>query len=136
MNLDGILNIAGKPGLFKIISQSQGRVVVESLIDGKRRAIHSNSQANMLQEIGIYTYNDTKPLSEIFDSIAQKENGKESISHKSSAEDLTKYFRQILNDYDEERVYISDIKKVIQWYNCIQNTGLIELPKQNTNKTK
>ena len=136
MNLEGILNIAGKPGLFKVISQGQGRVVVESLIDGKRGAVHSNSQANMLQEIGIYTYNDTKPLSEIFDNIAQKENGKESISHKSSVEELTKYFRQILNDYDEERVYISDIKKVIQWYNCMQNNGLIELPKQNTNKTK
>ncbi len=134
MKLDGILNISGKPGLFKVISQAKGRVIVESLIDSKRIAIHSNSQANMLQEIGIYTYNDTKPLSEILDSIAQKENGKESISHKSSTEELIKYFREILHNYDEERVYISDIKKIIQWYNIMQSVDLIKIPKKNKEK--
>ena len=134
MNIEGILNIAGKTGLFKVISQGQSTVIVESLTDGKRGAIHSNSQANMLQEIGIYTYNETKPLSEIFDNIAQKECGKKSISHKSSKEELTSYFREILKDYDEERVYISDIKKVIKWYNCMQSAGLVELPKKKNKK--
>ena len=69
-------------------------------------------------------------MSEIFDEIAKKENYKQSISHKSSKDDLTNYFREILTDYDEERVYISDIKKVFQWYNIMQTNGLIELPKK------
>jgi hypothetical protein len=129
MNLQGILNVAGKPGLFKVVSKGKSTVIVESLIDGKRGPVHSNSQANMLDEIGIYTYDDTKPLAEIFDDIAKKENGKQAISHKSPETELTNYFREILANYDEERVYISDIKKVIQWYNAMQNAGLIELPK-------
>ena len=136
MELEGILNISGKPGLFKVISQAKGRVIVESLIDSKRIAIHSNSKANTLQEIGIYTYNDTKPLSESLDSIAQKENGKESFSHKSSTEELSKYFREILHNYDEERVYISDIKKIIQWYNIMQSVDLIKIPKKSKEKSK
>ena len=130
MNLEGILNVAGKPGIFKVVSKAKNAVIVESLTNGKREPIHSHSQANMLEEIGIYTYDDTKPLAEIFDDIAKKENGKQSISHKSTASDLTNYFREILANYDEERVYISDIKKVIQWYNAMQNAGLIELPKK------
>jgi len=130
MNLEEIINIAGKPGLYKVISKGKNSVIVESLTDGKRGPLYSNNQANMLEEIGIYTYNDTKPLSEIFDDIAKKENCKQSISHKSSKDDLTNYFREILTDYDEERVYISDIKKVFQWYNIMQTNGLIELPKK------
>ena len=130
MNLEEIINIAGKPGLYKVVSKGKNSVIIESLTDGKRGPLYSNNQANMLEEIVIYTYNDTKPLSEVFDEIARKENYKQSISHKSSKDDLTNYFREILTDYDEERVYISDIKKVFQWYNIMQTNGLIELPKK------
>ena len=129
MNLEGIINVAGKPGLYKVVSQAKNTVIVESLTDKKRSPLYSNNQANTLEEIGIYTYDDTKPLSEIFDNIAKKEDFKQAISHKSSTNELNTYFREILTDYDEERVYISDIKKVIQWYNALQKVGLIELPK-------
>ena len=134
MNLEGIINISGEPGLYKVISQKNNTVIVESIIDGKKIPLHSNSQANMLEEIGIYTYNDTKPLSEIFDDIAIKENKKQTLSHKSSTNQLTDYFREILSDYDEERVYLSDIKKIIQWYNIMQKHGLIKLPKKTRKK--
>jgi len=130
MNLEGIINVAGKPGLYKVVSQAKNTVIVESLTDKKRSPLYSNNQANTLEEIGIYTYDDTKPLSEIFDNIAKKEDFKQAISHKSSTNELNTYFREILTDYDEERVYISDIKKVIQWYNALQKSGLIELPKE------
>ena len=130
MNLEGILNVSGKAGLFKVVSQSKNTIIVESLTDGRRGPVHSHSQANMLEEIGIYTYDDTKPLAEIFDDIAKKENGNQTISHKSPKSELTNYFRETLANYDEERVYISDIKKVIQWYNAMQSVGLIELPKE------
>ena len=134
MNLEGIINISGKRGLYKIISQAHNTVILESLIDGKKIPLHSSAQANMLAEISIYTYDDTKSLSEIFDTIAQKEDCKETINHKSSAKELLKYFREILPEYDQERVYMSDIKKVFEWYNSMQKHGLIELQKNKSNK--
>ena len=130
MNLEGIINISGKSGLYKVISQGTNTIIVESIIDGKRLPLNSNSQANMLEEIGIYTHDDTKPLSEIFNEIALKENYKYAIDHKSTRNELLTYFRQILPDYDQDRVYISDIKKLIQWYNTMQKHGLIERPKE------
>jgi len=136
MNIEGILNVSGKPGLFKVVSQGKNSLIVESLTDGKRSALHSQANANMLEEIGIYTYDDTKPLAEIFENIAKKENGKKTISHKSSTNELTDYFREVLNDYDEERVYLSDIKKVVQWYNGLHNAGLITVPKKEKDKNK
>ena len=136
MNLEGIINVAGKPGLYKVVSQGNNTIIVESLTDGKKMPLHSHNQANMLDEIGIYTYDDTKPLSEIFDDIAKKESGKQALSHKSSTNQLNTYFREVLADYDEERVYISDIKKIIQWYNAMQKKGLIELPKLEKKEVK
>ena len=136
MNLEGIINITGKTGLFKIISKSSKTVIAESLIDGKKIPLFSHHQSNLIQEIGIYTYNDTKPLPEIFNDIAIKENNRPAISHKSPTNELTDYFRVILADYDEERVYISDIRKVIQWYNIMQKNGLIKLPEIKKKVTK
>ena len=134
MNLKGIINISGKPGLYKIISQGNNIVIVESLIDGKRTTLHSSAQANMLEEIGIYTYDETKSLSDIFDTIAQKENCKETINHKSSENELRAYFIEILPDYDQDRVYTSDIRKVFQWYNTMQKNGLIEIKTKEVTK--
>jgi hypothetical protein len=136
MNLEGIINVAGKPGLYKVVSQGNNTVIAESLADGKKMPLFSHNQSNMLEEIGIYTYDDTKPISEIFDTIAIKENEGQALSHKSSTNQLTDYFREILADYDEERVYISDIKKVIQWYNAMQKYGLIKLPKPEKKEKK
>ena len=114
MNLKGIINISGKAGLFKIISKNKNTIIVESITDGKKSPLHAHNNANLLEEIGIYTYNDTKSLSDIINDIAKKEKGKQSLNHKSSNEQLITYFRDIVSEYDEERVYISDIKKVIQ----------------------
>jgi len=136
MNLEGIINVAGKPGLYKVVSQGKNTVIAESLTDGKKTPLFSHNQSNMLEEIGIYTYDDTKPLSEIFDDIAIKENAGQALSHKSSTNELTDYFREILANYDEERVYISDIKKVFQWYNTMQQHGLIKLPKEEVKEKK
>ena len=138
MNLEGILYISGKQGLFKIVSTSKNKIIIESLHDKKRTAISSNQQANMLEEIGIYTYTETVSLSTIFEKIAIRENANKTISHKSKDDEISSYFRQILNEYDEERVYLSNIKKVIQWYNLLQESDLIKLPekKKKTKKIK
>ena len=136
MNLEGIISITGKPGLFKIISQGNNVVIVENLEDKKRMPMTAQYQANSLDEIRIYTIEDTTPLSNIFDIIAKKENAKQSISHRSDKEDLIKYFEDILPNYDVERVYISDIKKVIQWYNTMQAAGLIKLAQAEKKTTR
>ena len=125
MNLEGLINISGKNGLYKVISNSKNMIIVESLVDKKRIPVHSGNQANMLEEIGIYTYDDTKPLSSVFENIAKKENYNQTISHKLSKNELTEYFRKIVPDFDEEKVYISDIKKVIQWYNLLQSKKIL-----------
>ena len=134
MNIEGIINVSGKAGLHKIVSQGKNSVIVESLIDGKRMPVYSHTSANSLEEIGIYTYEDTIPLVDVFTNIAMKEDCKVCISHKSSKTELESYFREIIEDYDEDRVYISDIKKVFQWYNALHSSGLVELPIEEETK--
>ena len=136
MNIEGIVNVSGKIGLHKIISQGKNSIIVESLIDRKRIPVYSHTEANSLEEIGIYTYNDTVPLIDVLRNIAIKEDYKVCISHKSSKTELENYFRKILENYDEDRVYISDIKKVFQWYNTLQDCGLVELPIEKDKKRK
>ncbi len=125
MNLEGIIAISGKPGLFKIIVQTKTGVVVESLLDKKRFAMSSSLKMSALQDIAIYTYTEEVPLAEVLDKISAKESGNLSIGHKSSKDILINYFNEILEDYDESRVYVSDIKKVISWYNTLNQVGLV-----------
>jgi len=134
MNLEGILSIAGKPGLFKMVSQAKNNIIVESLTNKKRMPLYTSHQVSALQDIGIYTYSDTIPLSEIFDVIAEKEHGGPCINHKSSKDDMFLWMKEILPDFDEDQVYHSDIKKLVQWYNILQEQGLIEVPKKETAK--
>ncbi len=123
MNLEKIVAISGKPGLYKIISQSKNGVIVESLIDKKRLPIGSLHNVSALNDIAIYTYEEDIPLREVLFSIFQKENGEKAIDHKSGKQELLDYFNEVLPDYDEERVYASNIKKVILWYNVLLSSG-------------
>lgn len=129
MNLEGILSIAGKPSLFKMVSQAKNTIIVESLSDNKRFPLYASHQVSALEDIGIYTYSDTTPLAEIFDAIAKKEDGGQCLNHKSSKEEMFSWMREVLPEFDEDQVYHSDIKKVAQWYNVLQENGLIEVPK-------
>ena len=124
MNVEGIISVSGKPGLYKVIGQSKNGVIVESLMDGKKSAMSSTSKMSALQDIAIYTYTEELPLVDVLDKIRVKEGGAPSIGHKSSAAVLSEYFKEVLADYDEDRVYTSDIKKVISWYNTLQKVGM------------
>ncbi len=126
MKLDGIIAVAGKPGLFKVIGQTKNGVILESLDSGKRMALNSTSKMSALQDIAIYTHTNEVPLVEVFEKIQVKESGSEAISHKSSTQELLNYFTEILEDFDNERVYPSDIKKVISWYNLLQKYGIAQ----------
>ena len=96
--------------------------------------LYASHQVSSLQDIGIYTYNDTMPLSEVFEKIFEKENGQQALSHKESKENHFKWLRDVMPEFDEDRVYHSDIKKLIQWYNLLQSKGLIEVSKEETKK--
>jgi hypothetical protein len=125
MTLDKILAIAGKPGLFALKIQTRTGFVAESLIDGKKITVGLKSNVSLLSEISVYTYSEEKPLSEIMRTIAVKEDNGPAISHKEDNSKLTAYFLEVLPDYDQERVYPSDIKKIINWYNMLQAKGLV-----------
>ena len=125
MNVEKILAIAGKPGLFELKLQTRSGFLAESLLDGKKITVGMRSNVSLLSEISMYTYSEEKPLVEIMRAIAIKENEGPAISHKEDNDKLITYFKEILPDYDEERVYASDIKKLLNWYNILQSKGLV-----------
>lgn len=125
MNLEKILAISGKPGLFALKVQTRTGFVAESLLDGKKITVSLKSNVSLLTEISVYTYEAEKPLAEVLDNIAKKENYGKTISHKEDNAALVAYFREVLPDFDEERVYASDIKKIVNWYNMLHERGLI-----------
>ncbi|MFV8464967.1 DUF5606 domain-containing protein [Flavobacterium sp. LB1P62] len=125
MNLEKILSISGKPGLYILRVQTRTGFVAESLVDGKKITVNLKSNVSLLSEISVYTYEGEKPLADVMQKIADKENKGAAISHKEDNATLTAYFKEILPDYDEERVYPSDIKKILNWYNMLQAKGLV-----------
>ncbi len=125
MNLEKILAISGKPGLYALKIQTRSGFVAESLLDGKKITVGLRSNVSLLSEISIYTNDKEKPLVEVMRAIAEKEDNGPAISHKEDNAKLVAYFAEILPDYDQERVYASDIKKVLNWYNMLQARGLV-----------
>jgi len=121
MDLKKIVAVSGRPGLYEIKAQSKGGIIVESLLDGKRFPITVTHNVSVLNDIAIYTYEEEVPLREIFKTIFEKEDGKISVTHKSSSKELTTFFSSILPNYDAERVYASNIKKVVQWYHLLSD---------------
>ncbi|MGV6831121.1 MAG: DUF5606 family protein [bacterium] len=126
MSLDKILAISGKPGLFELITQTRSGFVAQSLIDQKKISVNMRNNVSLLSEIAMYTLQEEVPLKEVFKKIRDKEEGGvTSISHKDSKDKLEEYFFEVLPEYDEDRVYPSDIKKVIRWYNTLQEKNLL-----------
>ena len=133
MALEKVLAILGKPGLYKLVTQTRTGFIAESLIDQKRLSIGIQQNVSVLSEIAIYTLTEEVPLADVFRKISEKENGQETaISHKDSKDKLEEYFFEVLPDYDEDRVYVSDIKKVIQWYNLLVKNDLLNLEEEVT----
>ncbi len=122
--LKEVLCISGKPGLYKLISYGKNLVIVESLVDHKRQPAHSRDKIISLGDVAIYTTGDDVPLSNVFQSILEKYDGKaiDSANYKT-AEALDEFFKGVLPNYDVDRVYKTDIKKVINWYNILVNAG-------------
>ena len=126
MDLSNILTISGKSGLYKVISQTKSGLVAESLTDGKKIPVFLSDRSSALEDISIFTQTEDVPLKEVLLKIFEKEDGKPCIDPKEDPAKLKDYFESILPDYDQERVYISDIKKVFAWYNLLLSKDMIK----------
>lgn len=130
-----IVAVSGKPGLYKVLSQGKNMLIVESLTDKKRIPIHATEKVVSLGDISMYTESEDKPLNEILEDLKILEKGnKASLDPKSDNEALRKYFATIVPDFDQERVYPSDIRKLIQWYNLLMETGNTDFSKETESK--
>jgi len=132
-NLDKILTIAGKPGLFRMVAHTRTGVIATSLSDQKKIVTNTRQQINILSEIRVFGLEDEIPISDVFERMYQLEKGHPTrIKPKASKEELESYFFEVFQDYDEDRVYASDIKKIIQWYNLLLDSNELEfdLPKE------
>lgn len=135
MSVERILAISGKPGLYALKLQTRTGFVAESLIDGKKITVGLRSNVSLLSEISVYTYDGEMRLSEVFRRIAEKEDNGAAISHKEDNAKLESYFREVLPEFDEDRVYASDIKKILNWYNMLQAKGLVSKEEATVEET-
>ena len=132
--LKGILSISGQPGLFKLVTETKNSIIVESLVTGKRIPAYSTSKISTLSDISIFTETGEILLTDLF--IRIKASGK-LISPKASANEIKAFFEEVLPEYDKDRVYVSDIKKIIQWYQLLSDQNLlIETEEEKTEEVK
>ena len=130
--LKGILSISGQPGLFRLVTETKNSIIVESLLTGKRIPAYSTSKISTLSDISIFTETGEILLTELFLRIQKSEK---TISPKASANEIKAFFGEVLPEYDKDRVYVSDMKKIIQWYQLLSDQNLLTETKEEE-KTK
>ena len=137
MVLQDILAISGQPGLFKYVAQGRTGIIVESLLDQKRTTVPASAKVSSLSDIAIFTTEEDKPLREVFQLLFEKEQGAQaSVSPKSVPSELTTYLESVLPTFDHERVYPTEIKKLIQWYNLLVKVGLTDFVEKAEEEVK
>ncbi len=135
MDLNKIMTVSGKPGLYKVVAQTRNGLIAESLQDGKRMPIFSTDRSSTLEDISVFTYEKDMPLKEVLWAIYQKYDGQEGPDPKSSSPDeLKTAFEEILPDHDKERVHVSDMKKIFSWYNILLEKDMISNPEEEEEK--
>ena len=132
MDLKKILTISGKSGLFQIVVQGKDRLIVESLLDKSRIPIFTSHKISTLEDICIFTQSEEKPLKEVLKKIFEMENGNPCLDSKSDNNSLKAYMEKILPDYDKEKVYVSDMKKLFSWYNSLLENNLLSFEEEST----
>lgn len=120
--LKGILSISGQPGLFKLVTETKNSIIVESLLTGKRIPAYSTSKISTLSDISIFTETGEILLTDLFVRVKK---GEKMISPKASTEEIKAFFGEVLPEYDKDRVYVSDMKKIIQWYQLLSDKNLL-----------
>ena len=132
MVLKDIIAISGEGGLFRFIAQGKNSIIVEHLDTKRRMAAHGTAKVSSLEDISIFTETEDVPLSEVFNRIYDRENGGTTIDHKSSGAELSAYFEDVMPEYDRDRVYVSDIKKLVNWYNILHRLELLKREEPET----
>lgn len=136
IDLRGIVSISGQSGLFKVISQTKFGLIVESISDGKRMPAYSNHRISALEDISVFTTSEDLPLPEVFQKIFDKEKGSAiNFDLKANNDELRKIFENYLPEFDRERVYASDIKKIFSWYNLLQSKNLLKELQEDSSET-
>ena len=130
MDLTKIVSITGKPGLFKVVSQGKNAVIVESLADQKRFPAFGHEKMSSLEEISVFTTGEDRPLKDIFKAFHEKLEGKETVDPKSDNNALLKFFADMVPDFDKDRVYVSDIRKMMSWYNLLLAHNLLDFTEE------
>jgi hypothetical protein len=130
MDLKEIMSVSGQSGLFRFISQGRNGIIVESFSDKKRSFINASSKVSSLEDIAIFTSEEEVPLKQVFKSIFEHENGGPAPDPKSSPEELKAFLEKILPTYDHERVYVSDIKKLLTWYNTLLSLNMLSFDEE------
>ena len=127
LNLKKIISISGQPGLFQFVSQSRNGIIVESLLDGKRMNASASAKVSSLGDIAVYTETGEVALREVLKGIRTKENGGQALNPKASNDQLKAYLESVLPEFDKDKVYASDIKKMVVWYNLLQSKDMLAL---------
>jgi len=127
MDLTKIMTVAGKPGLYQMHSQTKNGLIVESLIDGRKMPVFANDRVSTLQDISIFTTGEDMPLEDALKALFTKLNGEKAIDPKSDKKELIAFMDENLPEWDRERVYPSDLKKLVTWYNMLLEHNLIDL---------
>lgn len=137
MDLTKIVTIAGRPGLFQVKSQSVGKIIVESLVDGKCSPAFAHERMSSLEEISIYSVDEDKPLKEVFRGIHDKMGDKVDFDVKKALNDVLRAkFLEVMPDYDQDAVYPSDMKKVFAWYQILMDKGLLDFTEEKAEEAK
>ncbi len=126
MNLQSIISVTGKPGLYKVISSTKNGLIVEAISDGKRMPVYATDKVSALEDISLYTVSEDMPLVEVYQKIYDFTKGKAAIEHNSKPEELRTYLEKILPEFDQDRVYNSDLKKLFQWFNLLISADLLK----------
>ncbi len=126
MELKEILAVSGYPGLYKYVAQSTRGVIVEGLADGKRMNVPSNARVSSMTDISVFTETEDRPLADIFTAFYEKTGGKPTVGHKEEPKKIEAAFADVVPDYDPDKVHLSDMKKIVQWYNALLAAGMTE----------
>lgn len=127
MDIKDFIAISGQPGLYKLVSQGKNILIAENLETGQRMPVHASSHVSSMEEIAVFTETEDKPLKEVFLEIHKKEEGKTVLDPKKASNDQIKdFFATVLPTYDRQKVYVSDMKKILTWYNILVTSGGID----------
>jgi len=134
MDLKGIISISGKAGLFKVAANGRNNIIVQSLDNNKKFPVFATDKISALEDISIYTYEEDVPLTDVYTKLGELEGYKKSINHKEPGAKLREKTLEFLPDFDEDRVFDGDLKKLFQWYNILVENKIIEKPKADKTK--